>query len=221
MSRFHTTLTFVSARTVLSHVKARGNTMRKLSLELEELFGANPDGIGLGELMDTLSHRGYGFLLVVLSLPAALPIPAAGYASPFALVIIVLAFQMMLGRSSPSLPQRVLGRKISARMVPFIQGKGIPLLRRIERFSKPRLESLIKRRLLTFLVGLTIILAALVMLVPFPGTNTIPAFGILVIGFGLINNDGLLALCGSLLGLTGAAAVITLLIVGGSALHLW
>ena len=195
--------------------------MRKLSLELEELFGANPDGIGLGELMDTLSHRGYGFLLVVLALPAALPIPAAGYASPFALVIIAIAVQVMLGRSSPSLPQRVRGRRIGARMVPFIQERGIPLLRRIEKFSKPRLESLIKIRLLTFLVGLGIILSALVMLVPFPGTNTIPAFGILVIGFGLINNDGLIALCGSLLGLAGAAAVTALLVVGGSALHLW
>jgi len=195
--------------------------MRKLSLELEELFGANPDGIGLGELMDTLSHRGYGFLLVVLSLPAALPVPAAGYASPFALVIIALAFQVMLGRSSPSLPQRVRGRKISAKMVLFIQKKGIPFLRRLERFSKPRFEGLSKGRLLTFLVGLAIILIALVMLIPFPGTNTIPALGILIIGFGLANNDGLLALGGSLLGLTGAAAVIILLIVGGSALHLW
>ena len=195
--------------------------MRKLSLELEELFGANPEGIGLGELMDTLSHRGYGFLLVVLSLPAALPVPAAGYASPFALVIIVLAFQVMLGRSSPSLPQRVRGRRISAKMVSFVQKKGIPFLRRIERFSKPRFESLGKRRLLTFLVGLSIILTALVMLIPFPGTNTIPALGILIIGFGLANNDGLFALCGSLLGLAGAAAVITLLVVGGSALHLW
>ncbi|MCK4965216.1 MAG: exopolysaccharide biosynthesis protein, partial [Dehalococcoidia bacterium] len=88
--------------------------MRKLSLELEELFGANPEGIGLGELMDTLSHRGYGFLFVLLALPAALPVPAAGYASPFALVIIVLGFQVMLGRSSPSLPRRVRGRKIGA-----------------------------------------------------------------------------------------------------------
>jgi len=206
---------------MLRSVKARGKTMRKLSLELEELFSANPEGIGLGELMDALSHRGYGFLLVLLSLPAALPIPAAGYASPFALVIIVFGFQLMLGRSSPSLPRRVRDRKIGAKMAPLIQKKGIPLLRRIERFSKPRFESVGKGKPLTFLVGLAIILTALVMLIPLPGTNTFPALGILIIGFGLANNDGLFALCGSLLSLAGAAAVIALLIVGGSALHLW
>lgn len=91
-------------------------------------------------------------------------------------------------------------------------------MRKIERFSKPRLESLAKRRLLAFLVGLAIILIALVMLVPFPGTNTIPALGILIIGFGLANNDGLFVMSGSLLGLTGAAAAIALYVVGGLAL---
>jgi hypothetical protein len=192
--------------------------MRKLSNELAELIDANPDGIGLGEFLDTLSQRGYGFLFVVLALPAALPIPAGGYAIPFALLIVGLALQIMLGRSSPSIPQRVRGRRLSARMVLFIKKRGVPLMRRVERFSKPRLESVSRKRPLVLIVGLAITVIALVMIVPFPGTNTIPALGILIIGFGLANNDGLFIVTGSLVGLLGAAVGLALYVIVGLAL---
>lgn len=194
--------------------------MQKLSLELENLIkAADPTGIKFGELLDTLSLRGFGFLLIVLSLPSALPIPAPGYSSPFAFVIILLALQIIAGRSSPIIPQRVHSKKISAKMVTFIQKRGIPFLRLIERFSKPRFESLSKRRLSRFIVGIIILLVALVMLIPIPGTNTVFAGAILLIGIGLANNDELFILGGALVGLTAVVVVTVLLIAGGLALY--
>lgn len=194
--------------------------MHKLSLELEELLGtANPNGLKIGELLDTVSGRGFGFLLVALSLVSALPIPAVGYSVPFALLITGLALQIAMGRNSPVLPQRVRSKGISPKMVTFIQKRGIPFLRRIERFSKPRLESVSKKRLFRILVGMVILVLALVMLLPIPGTNTIFALAILIMGFGLANNDGLFILGGGLLGLTAAAVVITLLIAGRLVLY--
>jgi len=194
--------------------------MHKLSLELEELLGtANPDGLKVGELLDTMSGRGFGFLLVALSLPAALPVPAVGYSGPFALLIVGLAIQIIAGRSSPSLPQRVRSKSVSAKMVTFIQKRGIPFFRRVERLSKPRLEKLSETRLFGFIVGMVIFVLALVMLIPFPGTNTIFALAILLTGFGLANNDGLFILGGGILGLTAAAVVIALLIAGRLALY--
>lgn len=194
--------------------------MQKLSLELENLIkAADPKGIKFGELLDTLSLRGFGFLLIVLSLPSALPIPAPGYSSPFAFVIILLALQIIAGRSSPIIPQRVHSKKISAKMVAFIQKRGIPFLRLIERFSKPRFESLSKSRLSRFIVGIIILLVALVMLIPIPGTNTVFAGAILLIGIGLANNDELFILGGALVGLTAVVVVVVLLIAGGLALY--
>ncbi len=194
--------------------------MQRLSLELEELIAAaNSDGIKVGELLDGMSGRGFGFLLVALSLPAAFPLPAVGYSAPFALLIIGLALQIVAGRSSPFLPQRVRNKNISARMVAFLQKRGIPFLRRIEIFSKPRLERLCERRPFGFLVGIVILVTALVMLMPIPGTNTLFGLAILLMGFGLANNDGLFILGGGLLGLTATAVVIALLIAGGSALY--
>lgn len=193
---------------------------KKLSLELEKLVGAaNPDGIKVGELLDTISHRGFGFLLVVLALPSALPIPAYGYAIPFALLIILVALQMIMGRSSPTLPRWVRNRDIGSKGITFIQKRGIPFLRWMERLSKPRVENLDERGFFRFLVGIVVLLVALVMLIPIPFTNTIFALAILLIGFGLMNKDGLFILGGGLLGLTAAVVVIALLIAGGLTLY--
>jgi len=188
--------------------------MRKLSLALEELITtANPAQIKLGELLDTISQEGFGFLLVALSLPSALPISAWGYAVPFAVLISLVALQMIMGRSFSILPRRVRNKDVGSKMVTFIQKRGIPFLRRVERLSKPRLENLSERRFFRFLVGIVILVLALVLLIPIPFTNTIFAFAILLIGIGLMNKDGLFILSGGLLGLT-AVVVIALLIAG-------
>ncbi|MBE9501683.1 MAG: exopolysaccharide biosynthesis protein [Chloroflexi bacterium] len=193
--------------------------MRKLSLELEELINVvNPEGITFGELLDTLRLSGFGLLFVVLSLPSALPIPAPGYSTPFAVVIILLALQIIAGRSSPIIPQRVHGRKISAKTIARIEKRGIPLVRLVERFSKPRFEILSQGRTFGLLLGIVILIVAIVMAIPIPFTNTVFAGAILLIGIGLVNNDGLFILGGGLIGLMAVAAVIALLIVGGLAL---
>jgi len=86
--------------------------MQKLSLELENLIKtADPDGIKFGELLDILSLRGFGFLLVLLSLPSALPIPAPGYSSPFAFLIILLALQIIAGEALPSYLSGFIGKR--------------------------------------------------------------------------------------------------------------
>ena len=193
--------------------------MRKLSQQLEELINVvNPEGITFGELLDALRLSGFGLLFVVLSLPSALPIPAPGYSTPFAVVIILLASQIIAGRSSPIIPQWVHGRKISAKTIARVEKRGIPLLRLVERFSKPRFEILSRGRTFGLLLGIVILIVAIVMAIPIPFTNTVFAGAILLIGIGLANNDGLFILGGGLIGLMAVAAVIALLIVGGLAL---
>ncbi len=62
----------------------------------------------LGEALDFLGERGFGALLALLALPAALPLPAAGYAVPFGLGIFVLGIELIVGRPRPWLPARLL-----------------------------------------------------------------------------------------------------------------
>ena len=70
------------------------------------------------------------------------------------------------------------------------------------------------------MIGLVICALACAMLLPIPGTNTAPAFGIFLIGFSLLEDDGVLLLAGILCSL--AAIFIALLIVFfGYRTYLW
>ncbi|MFN7173074.1 MAG: exopolysaccharide biosynthesis protein, partial [Fimbriimonadaceae bacterium] len=50
-----------------------------------------------------------------------------------------------------------------------------------------------------------IILAALAMMLPLPGTNSLPALSILLIALGMLEEDGVFGLIGSLLAFVGMA----------------
>ena len=45
-------------------------------------------------------------------------------------------------------------------------------------------------------MGVAIALMAISMMIPIPGTNTLPAIGIFIVGFGLLDDDGLISLMG-------------------------
>jgi hypothetical protein len=52
---------------------------------------------------------------------------------------------------------------------------------------------------------------AALMIIPIPGINTLPAMGIFVIGFGLLDDDGAISLTGLLLCLIAAIFVLSVL----------
>lgn len=82
--------------------------MAKLSTDLEAYFFGEsaPEVVTLQELLKLSGDRTFGFLLVMLSFPSALPVPAPGYSTPFGLLILLLAVQMLWGRHEPWLPFR-------------------------------------------------------------------------------------------------------------------
>lgn len=75
---------------------------------LEELLKSDEArGPSIGEIVDTVGEKGFGLTLMVLSLPSALPVPAPGYSTPFGIVIGLIALQMMLGRQTLWVPERL------------------------------------------------------------------------------------------------------------------
>ena len=51
-------------------------------------------------------------------------------------------------------------------------------------------------------------------MLPFPGTNSVPALGVGLVAFGLVQRDGLLVIIGLIIGI----AWISLLLIGGVSL---
>ncbi|HJN73375.1 MAG TPA: exopolysaccharide biosynthesis protein [Myxococcota bacterium] len=159
----------------------------------------------MGALVDTVGDRGFGLLLLILALPAALPLPAPGYATPFGILMIGLGWQMLRGRQSPWFPDKVRQRRLSYSLLDFSVRNGRLPLRFVELVVRPRLSAMARNVTFLRIVALTIILMACSMSLPIPLTNTAPSFVIFVLAAGIIEEDGLLLVAGMLLAPVAAA----------------
>jgi hypothetical protein len=197
--------------------------MAKLSQELQRYFfdPDRPAQVTLAEILLLAKERVFGFLLVILSLPSALPVPAPGYSIPFGIVIFLLAMQLMMGAKIPWLPGKFLNHPMQLTTVQKFLQAGIPWLQKIEAIARPRLTYICVTLPGKITVGTAIALMAISMMIPIPGTNTIPAIGVFVTSFGLLEDDGAITLGGLVICLIGAISSISIflaLLWGGSSL---
>jgi len=162
----------------------------------------------LGELSDAFGEKGFGMLLLLLAFPAALPIPAPGYATPFGILMIVLGSQMLRGYQQPQLPETMSKRVLKYSLLDFSLKNGASLFKVVEFFVKPRLENQVTK--LYRVMGLIIIFMAAFMTLPIPLTNTAPSFVIFVMAASLLEKDGLSLIAGIIL------TPVALLIAGGA-----
>ena len=170
--------------------------------------GLNGKDCTLGELSEAFGEKGFGMLLLLLAFPAALPIPAPGYATPFGILMIVLGSQMLRGYRTPQLPEGMKKRVLKYSLLDFSLKNGASLFRVVEFFVKPRLENQVTK--LYRVMGLIIILMAAFMTLPIPLTNTAPSFVIFVMAASLLEKDGLSLIAGIIL------TPVALVIAGGA-----
>jgi len=197
--------------------------MARLSNELERYFfeEERPSKVTLAEILLLAKERVFGFLLVILSLPSALPVPAPGYSTPFGILIFILAIQLIAGAKTLWLPKRMMNYPIQLTTVQGFLKAGIPWLKRIEAIARPRLSYICTTLPGRVTIGIAIALMAISMMIPIPGTNTLPAMGVFVTSFGLSEDDGAISLGGLVMCVLGAVlttSILLALIWGGSSL---
>jgi len=191
---------------------------RSLSENLRRSLGdhKSPE-VNLQTIVDNVEEQGFGLLLMILSLPSALPIPAAGYSTPFGILFIALGLQMMAGRHRPWLPNWAAKRNLSRAFAEKAIGGAARWLTKIERLVHPRLKwisSPFGSRFMSFVV----VVMAVLMTLPIPTTNTFPAAVIFLIGVGLSEEDGLFCMGATALGVIAIALytfVIYILVTQG------
>ena len=166
----------------------------------------------LADLGDVFGDKSFAVTILMLMFLPALPIPTAGISDLFTAIAIVVAAQLVLGRTTLWLPERwkrrELGRAMLDKALPFIARR----IRWFERFSKPRGTPLFQSRTAMRVVGLVIIALALatVLAPPFSGLDTIPAMGAVVIALAVILEDVVVLAIGAALGALGVALELTL-----------
>ncbi len=184
---------------------------RKLSEILGKIFSEHSTIDSYGALVDELNHHGMAVILIIFSIPSALPIPAAGYSTVLSIPLLVIGLRVLLGKDNLWLPENMRSREFRPSKLAKVKNVMLRIVSFIERFSRPRYVSLVKSSSTRVFLGLLICALAVSMALPIPGTNTLPAGGIFLIGFSLLEDDGLLLLAGVIYSI--AALTMTTLII--------
>ena len=170
----------------------------------------------VGGLIDVFEEKSFAVLFLVLLGVPALPLPTGGATHVFEVIAVILAAQLIIGRDEIWLPQRWRRQELAGpRQQRFLEGL-LKLLRRLERFSRPRMRFLFDRRPTNMLFGLLIagLSIAAFFAPPFTGLDTLPALGAVIISVGFLLEDALLVLVGIVI---GAAGVFLEIFVGAKA----
>ncbi|HXF82916.1 MAG TPA: exopolysaccharide biosynthesis protein [bacterium] len=171
-------------------------TVRPLSAILAETIA--DEVVTLGELIDRLARRGFGLLMIALALPTMIPVLPPGSSGVIGLLYIILAVQMLIGLHQPWLPGRARRYRLGPRAIAALRLRGVPLVRRIERYSRPR-PLFPDDRLAARAVAVAVLIVGIVLFFPLPFLNTVPALGVLFLGIGLLNRDSIFLLIGFLI----------------------
>jgi hypothetical protein len=187
-----------------------------VSRELERWLQSDGEKT-LGSLVELFEEKSFAIVFVLLLGVPALPLPTGGATHVFEIIAVVLAAQLIAGRTQIWLPQRWCAMELAGpRQQRFVAGL-MKLIRRLERFSRPRLRFLFDHRLSNIVFGVLVIAgcAGAFFAPPFTGLDTLPALGVVLISLGVLLEDFLVVVLGLAV---GAAGVLLEIVLGKAAI---
>jgi hypothetical protein len=193
-----------------------GLSRSHLSTDLETLHArVKGKPLTLAELKHALQSRGSAMLLILLALPFCF-VAIPGLSMPFGIAISSIGACLAIGRE-PWLPRFIMNRQLSTARSDQLLVGAIKMARRLEKLVRPRLYFLHAGPGMLRLIGCVIVIAGigLMLPLPIPFSNSIPAWAVVLLAVGMMEKDGLFVLLGHLtamgawvfIGLTSAFAV--------------
>lgn len=157
--------------------------------------------IAVGDLLAALGDRALGALLFVFAFPNVLPTPP-GTSTVLGAPLIFLAAQLALGLS-PWLPGVVARRSMSQADFAALVRRISPWLERAERLLRPRPLG-VPRVVIERGAGTVCLLLSLILVLPIPLGNMLPALALCLLALGVLEHDSAWVLAGLV---TAVAAV--------------
>ena len=185
---------------------------------LDKLFGGERSSLlTLREFLEGLEGRSYAFAILALNLPNVIPTGIPWLSTITGVPMILLLVQYFAGCPVPSLPDMIGRRGLPRGKLQDFLGRARRFIRWLETTVHARHEWWVKgmpRRLLIVMWAADIVLLAL----PIPFDNLFPAYAILFFCFALIEDDGVMAICGWIMTVITALWTVFLLMVGHAAI---
>lgn len=176
---------------------------------------SNGSDISLGEVLDSLGSRGYGPLLLALALIELLPTGAIpGVPTFIAVCVVLLAGQMVIGRTTPWVPAKLRRKGFSHDKFEKARDKIRPTTQKLDKAIKPRLAQFASPFAARIVGGICILLALTMPpleLIPF--ASSIPSLSIGLFGVGLGAHDGLIVLLATVVAIGAGVGVVYWLVL--------
>lgn len=172
---------------------------KKRFSQILDAIGADErrERVSISDLMRAMDARAVAALILLFALPNVVPAPP-GTSAILGLPLLYLTAQMMLGKL-PWLPAFIADRSMARADYSNFVGRVTPLLARAERLLKPRLLFLTSGRVEQVVGGFCLLLA-LVLALPIPFGNMLPALAISLMALGVLERDGIWVVLGALVG---------------------
>jgi hypothetical protein len=201
------------------HAANSRSSASSLLLGLRERLDGRGDGITIGEIIDGLGSTGIGMTLLLMSLPALIPIPGP-FGMVFGSIVAAISLQLMFGARRLYVPEFIRARALPAESVRAMIDKSLPILRRAEGFMQPRRLLPLTGRIGRMALGVPLVMMGVAVALPVPTGNVPPVASLIALSLGLMMRDGVAILVGLVLAVF-AVGWFALLFFFGAQMWAW
>lgn len=174
---------------------------------------ASQDRASIGTVIDRLGPSSLGLVLLILTIPAIIPIPG-----PVGMVLgsclTLVALQVIAGARRVWLPRWLRERGLPTRFVTAAITRIVPWLERFERRLSPRRWMVLSGRLARPFLGLAILAMAVIITLPIPLGNILPVIALAMLALALLERDGVAVLWALAMSLVAVVWTIVLVLFG-------
>jgi hypothetical protein len=177
--------------------------------------------VSIGEVIDRLGPSSLGLVLLILTVPAIIPIPG-----PVGMILgcglVLVALQVIAGARRIWLPRWMRERSLPAGFVVAAIERIVPWFQRVERRLSPRRWIALSGRRARPVLGLAILVMAVIITLPIPFGNVLPVLALAMLALALLERDGLAVLWALAMSLVAIAWTGVLLLFGARIIEvLW
>jgi len=160
--------------------------------------------ISVAYLLTALQDRALGALMFIFAVPNVLPTPP-GTSALLGAPLVFLTAQLALGLR-PWLPKIIAERSILRSDFAVWIARATPWLHRAQRLLRPRFVAAV-RPPSEYLIGTLCFILAVILFLPIPLGNMLPALAICLFSLGILERDGVWVLAGLLASIVSMAFV--------------
>lgn len=156
---------------------------------IRNIIGNKEQNLTIRDLINAFGSQSFGLMFIVMALPLTIPLlPGIGLIP--AALLFIWSFQRMLGGTFIWVPEVIAKREISQALINKIMTKALPFFEKLEKYvlncshqpdglNEPEIR----------LASLTVIFMSILIMVPTPFLNTIPAIVIILMGLTILNSN--------------------------------